>query len=341
MNKILVTGGMGYIGSHTIIDLLDKGYSNVISADNFCNSPRQTPARIESITGKKIQNIDIDLCSPEAVKEMFRAHPDIIAIIHFAALKSVPGSVAEPDRYHYNNLTSLRNILDACTGSQVRFFIFSSSCSVYGNLNTMPVNEATPLGAPLSPYAETKQLGEKMVRQAAHRHPGIRFVSLRYFNPVGAHPSGLIGEVQLRPENLVPVITATAIGRVPETVVSGSDHPTRDGTCIRDYVHVCDIADAHVKAFEFLQNEHTTENHFLFNLGSGKGVSVLEAIRAFEKVSGKKLNYRMGPKRPGDVDAIYSDCSLAAQRLGWTPVFSIEDMMATAWKWELHHAAQA
>lgn len=338
--KILVTGGAGYIGSHTIIELLADPSLEIISADNFMRSTAKTFDRIKKITGKSIINHQVDLCDLNATEELFKKEKNIAAIIHFAALKSVPGSVKEPELYHHNNLESLKNILTCCVKYDVRQLIFSSSCSVYGNIEKLPVNEQTPLGKAQSPYAETKLLSENILKEFAKKNALIKCVSLRYFNPVGAHLSGLIGEIQFPKENLVPVITAVAIGQLKEVVVSGNDHPTRDGTCIRDYIHVVDIAIAHVKALGFLEKENSSKNYFVFNLGSGKGVSVKEAIDAFEKASGQKLNYRIGPRRTGDPHAIYSDCSLAEKELGWKPKYSIDEMMSSAWIWERNLAAQ-
>lgn len=336
--KVLVTGGAGYIGSHTLLELLGDNRFDVVSADNFLSSTSKTFDRIEAISGKRVANHTVDLCDAAATRALFEKEKNIGAVIHFAALKSVPGSVANPSQYYHNNNESLKNILDCCREFHVQYFIFSSSCSVYGNIHVedLPVNERTPLRKAESPYAETKQKGEQMLTEFAEKNPGTKCVALRYFNPIGAHPSGLIGEIQERPENLVPVILATATGKIKETVISGNDHPTPDHTCIRDYIHVCDIADAHVKALLFLAGNKEIKNHFLFNLGSGSGASVKQIIDAFEKVSGKTLNKRIGPRRPGDVSAIYSDCSEAEKVLGWKPTFSIEEMMATAWKWEQH-----
>jgi len=338
--KILVTGGAGYIGSHTIIELLADPTLEIISCDNFIKSSSKTFDRIKKITGKSVLNYQIDLCDPAAAEELFKKEKNISAIIHFAALKSVPGSVADPELYHRNNITSMNTILSCCEKFNVNYFIFSSSCAVYGNIEKLPVNEQTPLGKAQSPYAETKLINENMLKESAKKNPNTKYVSLRYFNPVGAHLSGLIGEIQFPKENLVPVITAVAIGQLKEVVVSGNDHPTRDGTCIRDYIHVCDIAEAHVKALNFLEKNKSDQNYFVFNLGSGKGVSVKEAIDAFEKASGQKLNYRIGPRRAGDPHAIYSDCSLAEKELGWKPKYSIDEMMSSAWIWEKNLAAQ-
>ncbi|HEY6161404.1 MAG TPA: UDP-glucose 4-epimerase GalE [Bacteroidia bacterium] len=333
--KVLVTGGAGYIGSHVLIELLADKNAEVISADNFSNSTPGVFDRLKQITGKEVRNYNVNLCDAVRTNDIFEKEKNIEAIMHFAAYKSVPDSVADPEKYFNNNNGSLRNMLDAAKKHGVKYFIFSSSCSVYGNISRLPVNELTPIGMAESPYAQTKQDGEQMLQRFAKQNHDVKCISLRYFNPVGAHPSGLNGESPLNPpQNLVPVITGVAIGRIKELLVHGSDYNTRDGTCIRDYIHVCDIAAAHVKALQFMEKENSGENHFLVNLGSGEGVSVLEAIKAFEKVSGLKLNYRIGPRRAGDVEAIYSDCSTAEKLLGWKPRYSIEDMMSTAWKWE-------
>jgi UDP-glucose 4-epimerase len=333
---ILVTGGAGYIGSHTIIELLETTDYTIISADNYSNSGEDTFKRIEKITGKKVLNYNIDLCDPEATRSIFQKEKNIIGVIHFAAFKSVPESVANPQKYYRNNLFSLLNILDCCNEFNISGFIFSSSCSVYGNINNLPVKEDTPLGKAESPYAYTKQAGEEMVKDYARAFPKLNTIALRYFNPVGSHISGLIGESPLnKANNLVPIITNTAIGKLPQMTVFGKDYPTRDGTCVRDYIHVTDIATAHIKALEYIFNKKQRGNFSIFNLGTGEGVSVLEAINAFEKVSGQKLKYTIGEKRPGDVGAIYSDTSFSERELGWKTRFSLEQMMETAWKWEL------
>lgn len=333
---ILVTGGGGYIGSHTIIELLTTTDYNVISADNFSNSSAKTFDRIEKITGKKVKNYNVDLCDLSAAGSIFETEKNISGVIHFAAFKSVPESVSNPHKYYHNNINSLLNILECCLKHNVSDLIFSSSCSVYGNIDQLPVRENTPLSKAESPYAYTKQVGEIILSDYAKAFPQIKIVALRYFNPVGAHISGKIGESPLnKPNNLVPIITNTAIGKIPSMTVYGHDYPTRDGTCIRDYIHVTDIATAHIKAFDYLSSRKYSVNYNIFNLGTGEGVSVLEAIRAFERVSGQKLNYKIGEKRAGDVGAIYSDTSLSEKELGWKPQFSLEQMMETAWKWEL------
>lgn len=336
---ILVTGGAGYIGSHTIIELLETTDFNVVSVDCFANSTAQVFQRIEAITGEKVRNYDIDLCNKKETERVFETEKNIIGIIHFAAFKSVYESVINPYKYYSNNITSLLNVLECCVKYDVPNLIFSSSCSVYGNIDKLPVKEDTALGQAESPYAYTKQVGEKIINDYSTAFKGFNTIALRYFNPVGAHVSGLIGELPIsKPSNLVPIITQTAVGKIAELTVNGNDYPTRDGTCIRDYIHVTDIANAHIKALLYLLGNKNTASNTIFNLGTGTGVSVLEAIHAFEKVSGKKLKYTIGQRREGDVVAIYSDTTLSEKELGWKPTFDLEAMMDTAWKWELELA---
>jgi UDP-glucose 4-epimerase len=336
-NTIIVAGGAGYIGSHTIIELLQTTDYNIVSIDNFSNSSVETFARIEQITGKRVVNYDLDICDEQKLQQVFEKEKNILGIIHFAAYKSVPESVEDPAKYYKNNLNSLLNILESCRKYSIQNLIFSSSCSVYGNINDLPVKETTPLGKPESPYAATKQIGEEILKDYAKAFQNLNIVALRYFNPVGAHISGLNGELPLiKPNNLVPIITNTAIGILKQMTVYGNDYPTRDGTCIRDYVHVSDIATAHIKAVLYLIEKKNANNFSISNLGTGTGVSVLEAIHAFEKISGQKLNYVLGPKRSGDVGAIYSDNSFSERELNWKPKYNLEQMMETAWKWELH-----
>ncbi|TAE47143.1 MAG: UDP-glucose 4-epimerase GalE [Bacteroidetes bacterium] len=332
---ILITGGCGYIGSHTILELLSQDIYDVVSIDNFSNSSPRALDRIKAISGREVLNYNMDLCDLPALRQVFAAHPHIVGVIHFAALKAVGESVEKPLDYYGNNFLSMINILRCSEETGVKYVIFSSSCSIYGNIEKLPVNEDTPVADPESPYAYTKLAGERILRDAVHASTHVQAISLRYFNPVGGHISGLNGEQPLgRPNNLVPVITQTAAGWIPQMTVYGGDYPTRDGSCIRDYVHVTDLALAHLKAIDYLaagKNEHRYE---AFNLGSGEGVTVLEAIHAFEQYTGQRLNYQVGPRRPGDVVAIYSDCSHARERLGWEPAFGIDVMMATAWKWQ-------
>lgn len=334
-NTILVTGGAGYIGSHTIIELIENTSFNVISIDNFSNSSPKTFDRIERVTGKKVQNYEIDICNKAALNKVIEKESDIIGIIHFAAFKSVPESVDNPYKYYNNNINSLLNILEACVKFNINNFIFSSSCSVYGNIEQLPVKETTPLGISESPYAYTKQIGEKIIKDYSKSQPQIQTIALRYFNPVGAHLSGLIGEDPINPPtSLVPVITQTAIGKIKKMTVHGTDYDTRDGSCIRDYIHVTDIAIAHIKAVEYVINKQQKSNFSIFNLGTGNGVSVLEAIHSFEKISNLRLNYSTGPKREGDVKSIYSDTSLSKKELGWETKVELDEMMASAWKWQ-------
>lgn len=335
-NTIVVTGGAGYIGSHTIIELLETTGFNVISIDNFSNSSVKTFDRIEKITGKKVKNYQVDICNKRKLEKIFEIEKNILGVIHFAAYKSVPESVSNPYKYYHNNINSLLNILECCLKFSINNFIFSSSCSVYGNINQLPVKEDTPFGNAESPYGYTKQVGEKMINDYSAAFPQLQSIALRYFNPVGAHVSGLIGESPInKANNLVPIITQTAIGKMKEMTVFGNDYTTRDGTCIRDYIHVTDIATAHIKAMMYLIENRNKSNFSIFNLGTGTGVSVLEAIAAFEKISGQKLNYTLGDKRPGDVMAIYSDTAKSEKELDWKPQFNLEEMMETAWKWEL------
>ncbi len=330
--KILVTGGTGYIGSHTVVELLAKGYTPVI-ADDLSNSKKGVLNSIEKISGKKVLFYETDLCDKKSAEKIFDEHK-IEATIHFAAWKAVGESVEKPLKYYRNNLLSLINLLEIYTDRKLDNFLFSSSCSVYGQSDVLPVTEKTPLKKAESPYGNTKQVGEEILSDTIHA-AGFHAIALRYFNPAGSHESALIGELPLQPPtNLVPVITQTAIGKRPSVTVHGSDYNTPDGTCIRDYVHVVDIANAHIAAVERLLNKKTKNNYELYNLGSGNGNSVLEAIHAFEKVSGQKLNYILGPRRPGDVEKVWADTSLARNELNWTCKYSLEDIMSTAWKWE-------
>jgi len=332
--KVLVTGGCGYIGAHTIVDLINNGF-DVVSVDSNIRSSTQLLDGIEKITGKKVRNYKVDLCNLEDTNAVFHENRDIIGVIHFAALKAVGESVNEPLMYFQNNLTSLINVLKCVKEYNVPNLVFSSSCSVYGNTKALPVVEETPLGEAQSPYARTKQIGEQIIEDYS-RVNTTNSILLRYFNPVGAHPSALIGELPLgKPDNLVPVITQTAIGKIPKMTVFGTDYDTRDGSCVRDYIHVMDIAAAHTKALQYLIEHRNASNCEVFNLGTGNGVTVLEAIKAFEKISGIKLNYTTGPRREGDVISIYANNSKAKEKLNWQPEIGIDDSMRTAWQWEV------
>ncbi|RQO31416.1 UDP-glucose 4-epimerase GalE [Taibaiella sp. KBW10] len=334
MRKILVTGGCGYIGSHTIVDLVNNGFE-VISADNLSRGYGEMNDRVAQLLGRPIQNFEVDLSDATATRTIFEAHPDIEGIIHFAAYKSVPESVQEPLMYYKNNIGSLINILECAQAYGVKNIVFSSSCSVYGNADTLPVTEAAPLKEAESPYAATKQMGEGICADFVKGNPGFKIVLLRYFNPVGAHESTLIGEMNQRPENIVPIVTQTAAGIRAEMTVFGDDYDTKDGSCVRDYIHVMDIAHAHTLAIEKSLADALPEPCSIFNLGTGEGVTVLELIHAFEKISGKKLNYIIGPRRPGDVIKVYADNTKARTQLGWDPKYNITAMMETAWNWQL------
>jgi UDP-glucose 4-epimerase len=333
MAKILVTGGCGYIGSHTIVDLVENGFE-VISVDNNSRSNPRILEGVEKITGEKIKNYKVDLCNFDDTFAIFQENEDIVGIIHFAAYKAVGESVDKPLLYFENNLNSLINLLKCVQEFNVPYFVFSSSCTVYGNPDEMIVTEKTPPKPAESPYGYTKQMGEQIINEFA-KSAGTNCILLRYFNPVGAHPSIIIGEMPIgRPQNLVPAITQTAIGKLPKMTVYGNDYDTRDGSCIRDFIHVSDIAHAHTLAIKYLQQKSSTDLCEVFNLGTGNGVTVLEAIQSFEKVSGVKLNYELGPRRPGDVIAIYANNDLAKKQLGWSPRYSLDEMMRTAWEWE-------
>jgi UDP-glucose 4-epimerase len=335
MAKILVTGGCGYIGSHTIVDLVENGFE-VISIDDNSRSTAYAMTGIEQITGKKIKNYKVDLKNFDETRAVFQENPDISGVIHFAAYKAVGESVAEPIRYYENNIFGLINLLKCVQEFDVPDFVFSSSCTVYGNPDTIPVTETSPTKKAESPYGATKQMGEQILEDFTKSTTQTSVILLRYFNPVGAHPSILIGETPVgKPQNLVPAITQTAIGKIAKMHVYGADYPTRDGSCLRDYIHVCDISHAHTLAMQYLAAGKNKTSCDIFNLGSGDGVTVLEAIKTFEEVSGVKLNYEIGPRRPGDVIAIYANNNLAVTELGWKIKYNLKDMMKTAWDWEL------
>jgi UDP-glucose 4-epimerase len=333
MAKILVTGGCGYIGSHTIVDLIEHGFE-VISVDNNSRSNPAILEGVERITGVRVKNYRVDLCNFDDTFAIFHENLNIEGIIHFAAYKAVGESVQKPLMYFENNLNSLINLLKCVQEFSIPYFVFSSSCTVYGNPDEIPVTELTPPKPAESPYGYTKQMGEQIINEFA-KSTHTQCILLRYFNPVGAHPSIQIGEMPVgRPQNLVPAITQTAIGKLPKMTVYGDSYPTRDGSNIRDYIHVSDIANAHTLSIQYLAEKKNKQQCEVFNLGTGNGVTVLEAIRSFEKVSGQTLNYEIGPRRPGDVVAIYANNDRARAELGWIPKFSLDEMMLTAWRWE-------
>ena len=334
MKKILVTGGSGYIGSHTLVDLIENGFE-VISADNNSRSTIGMLEGVEKITGIKVKNYKVDLCNFDETRAIFEENETIAGVIHFAAYKAVGESVEKPLLYFHNNMGSLINILRCIEEFKVPNFVFSSSCTVYGNPDEIPVTERTPRKNAESPYGLTKQMGEQMIEAFAASNKTTNSVLLRYFNPAGAHPSTLIGELPIdKPQNLTPVITQTAIGKIPSLTVFGNDYPTRDGSCVRDFIHVCDLAHAHTLAVDFLLKNKNANNCEVFNLGSGDGITVLESIKAFEDSTGIKLNYAIGNRRPGDVIAIYANNDKAKTELGWFPKYTVNDIMTSAWKWE-------
>jgi UDP-glucose 4-epimerase len=336
MKKILVTGGTGYIGSHTVVALQKEGF-DVIIVDDLSNSQIEVLEGIEKISGKKPLFYKFDLCDEAAVNRFFDDHQDIAAIIHFAASKAVGESVEKPLLYYRNNLFSLVFLLENMKRLGMSNLVFSSSCTVYGQPDKLPVTESTPFKPAESPYGNTKQICEEILRDTCKVIPSINGISLRYFNPVGAHESALIGELPRGvPANLVPFITQTAAGLRKELLVFGNDYDTPDGSAVRDYIHVTDLADAHVVAVKRLINRAQKKNFEFFNLGTGRGMTVLELINAFEKVNNVKLNYRIVDRRPGDVEKIYADTTFANTELGWTARLSAEDMMRSAWKWQQH-----
>jgi UDP-glucose 4-epimerase len=332
--KILVTGGMGYIGSHTVVQLIARGY-RVVIADNLCNSNRSILGRIAQIAGQEPQFYEIDLCDKQALNEVFTKEEDIKAVVHFAALKAVGESVQHPLKYYRNNLISLLNLLEVQEFFDANNLVFSSSCTVYGEPDALPVTEKSPVKPATSPYGNTKQVGEEIIREQCEASK-LRSIALRYFNPVGAHESALIGELPIgTPNNLVPYITQTAIGKQPFLRVFGNDYPTPDGTCIRDYIHVDDVASAHIAALERLLNPSSEAEGFeVFNIGTGRGNTVLEAIRAFEEASNQKLPYHVAPRRAGDIEKVFADTSLSNSVLHWKAEKDLHTMMASAWEWE-------
>jgi UDP-glucose 4-epimerase len=330
---VLVTGGLGYIGSHTVVELIQQGFEVVI-IDNLSNSEKFTLERIEQITSVKPVFYEADLCNAIAVEKIFSGH-SIDVVIHFAAFKSVTESVTEPLKYFQNNLISLMNVLQVMQHRNIKHLIFSSSATVYGQPEILPATEQTPFQKALSAYGSTKQMGEEILEKCCNA--GLfKTISLRYFNPVGAHASALIGELPKGiPNNLFPYVMQTATGKLKELTVFGADYDTPDGTCLRDYIHVVDLAKAHVQACKRLLSSVSVPAFEVFNIGTGKGTSVLEIINEFEKVTATTLNYTTGPRRDGDAPEVYADTSKANQLLDWKAELSLEEMISTALKWEL------
>ena len=335
--KILVTGGTGYIGSHTSIELINEGF-DVVIADDLSNSSIDMLDGIEKITGVRPFFEQFDLCDKDKVKALFTKHPDIEAIIHFAAYKAVGESVQKPLMYYRNNLVSLINLLNIINETSSIGLVFSSSCTVYGQPDKLPVTETAPIKKANSPYGNTKQISEEIIQDSIVANSSINAIALRYFNPIGAHESGLIGELPIGiPQNLIPYVTHTAIGLRESLSVFGKDYNTKDGSCIRDYIHVVDLAKAHVVAIKRLINKKNKHNFEIFNLGTGQGVSVLEIIEAFQKSTGVKLNYKIVDRRPGDVEQVWADTSFANEELGWKAESSLEQTLLSAWKWEKNY----
>lgn len=333
-SQILITGGAGYIGAHTAVALYDAGYEPVI-VDNFSNTLHEAVVAIKHLTNEDLKVYEVDCCDLQTFSHVFEKESPK-GIIHFAAFKAVGESVKLPLKYYHNNLLSLHNVLELSGRYQVKNLVFSSSCTVYGQPKHLPVHENSPILPAESPYGNTKQIGEEMISDFVKSGSKLSAISLRYFNPVGAHPSALLGELPLgTPNNLVPYITQTAAGWRDKLTVYGNDYPTHDGTCIRDYIHVCDLAEAHVAAIKTLENHLDDYSGIDYiNIGTGSGHSVLEVIKAFEKATGKTLRYQVGPRRPGDVTAVYADTTKSKTALGWSPKYSLEEAMLHAWNWQ-------
>lgn len=335
MKRVLITGAAGYIGSHTIVELVNAGY-DVVGVDNFSNSTVKVLDGIEKIVGKRIDFVEVDCTDKEAFEKVFQKYPDIEAAIHFAAYKAVGESIDNPTMYYRNNISTLLNLVDLMVAKgKSANVVFSSSAIVYGQSNNlqMPIKESVPMGAAISPYGATKQMAEEILEHCVNAHNNLNVTILRYFNPIGAHPSAFIGELPKGvPSNLVPVMTETAAGKRECLSVFGNDYNTPDGSCIRDYIYVVDLAKAHVKAVERMFKDGVRWD--VFNIGTGKGLSVLELINAFEKATGVKLNYKIAPRRPGDIVESCADATKANQVLGWSADTPIEDVLLSAWKWQ-------
>ena len=333
MQKVLVTGGLGYIGSHTVVELQNAGFEVVI-IDNLSNSSLEVLDGIIQITGKTPLFEKIDLRQKSEVIQFFEKHQDISGIIHFAASKAVGESVENPLLYYENNLSTLIYLLQACNNYTIENFIFSSSCTVYGEPDKLPIDESAPIKKATSPYGNTKQISEEILNDSC-KVSNLKSIALRYFNPIGAHDSSKIGELPLGiPQNLVPFITQTAAGLRDQLSVFGDDYPTEDGSCIRDYIHVVDLAKAHVVALERLLKNRNSNQFETFNIGTGKGSSVLEVVNAFEKVTQQKLNYKIVDRREGDVISVYADTKKANEVLGWKAENSMEESLLSSWNWE-------
>ena len=333
-NKIIVTGGCGYIGSHTVIELIENNYT-VIILDDLSNSTEETLHRIEKITNVKPSFINIDLKDELKTKKVFKEHKDAKAVINFAAHKAVGESVQKPLMYYKNNLYSLINTLTALTENTINGFIFSSSATVYGTPKSLPITEQSKTQRPFSPYGNTKKIAEEIIDDLIKSETNLSAISLRYFNPIGAHESGLIGELPSGiPNNLMPYITQTAVGIREKLMVYGNDYPTKDGTPIRDYIHVVDLAKAHVLAVERIIKNQQEKPFEIFNLGTGNGFSVLDIIKSFEEVTNSKLNYEITDRRPGDVPKLYASIDLVKDKLGWKPSKSLNEMIKSSWDWE-------
>jgi UDP-glucose 4-epimerase len=338
--KILVTGGTGYIGSHTAVELINEGF-DVVIADNLSNSTIDSLEGIEKITGVRPAFEKLDLCEKDKVSELFKKHPGIEAIIHFAASKAVGESVEKPLLYYKNNLNSLINLLEVINENPKISLVFSSSCTVYGQPDVLPVTENAPIKKANSPYGNTKQIAEEIIADSIIANPEVKSIALRYFNPIGAHPSAVIGELPIGvPQNLLPFVTQTAIGLRDQLKVFGNDYNTPDGSCIRDYIHVVDLAKAHVVAIKRLIDGKNKKGFEIFNLGTGRGVSVLEILNAFEKTVGIKVNYKIVDRRAGDIEQVWADTRFANDELGWKAQSSLEETILSAWNWEKYYRSK-
>ena len=334
MKKVLVTGGLGYIGSHVVVELQNTGFE-VLILDDLSNSSLDVLNGITDITGTKPNIETVDLKSKKAVANIIKKNADIDGVIHFAASKAVGESVNNPLKYYENNVTSLVNLLLELSNLSSQKFVFSSSCTVYGQADELPITETAPIKDAESPYGNTKKIGEQIIRDLCTTNSSLEAISLRYFNPIGAHESFKIGEMPVgNPENLVPFVTQTGIGIQQKLSIFGNDYPTPDGTCVRDYIHVVDLAKAHVIAMKRLIEENNNDNYEVYNIGTGKGTSVLDIVKTFEKISGVKLNYTFEERRAGDIISAYADTTKANTVLGWKSELTVEDALYSAWEWE-------